>query len=252
MLIKRNVYFSAIDQETGEERLFSVNEVLDEETYLERLYSEEEQREFARRDYEGLNEAGKEALRKRRDDYAKQLKTNYRNTMKGIDNVVKPDTNILNTNLETAGGGVKTTARIRTRKGTADSVGKFVKLHKDTTTNEMLKGSASAKDIMRKETLANSSYVAPKKNIMRKKTLVDSVYVPKKMANSAAEEGTKQVMSNTNLPAVTNAAKSGSKAVTKNSGKLLKRAGIAGGAVLGTAGLAYAGKKIYYKNKKKQ
>lgn len=40
MLIKRNVYFSAIDQETGEERLFSVNEVLDEETYLERLYSE--------------------------------------------------------------------------------------------------------------------------------------------------------------------------------------------------------------------
>ena len=26
MYIKRNVYFSAIDQETGEERLFSVNE----------------------------------------------------------------------------------------------------------------------------------------------------------------------------------------------------------------------------------
>lgn len=45
MLIKRNVYFSAIDQETGEERLFSVNEVLDEETYLERLYSEQ-QKEF--------------------------------------------------------------------------------------------------------------------------------------------------------------------------------------------------------------
>ena len=42
MFIKRNVYFSAIDQETGEERLFSVNEVLDEETYLERLYSEGE------------------------------------------------------------------------------------------------------------------------------------------------------------------------------------------------------------------
>ena len=43
MYIKRNVYFSAIDQETGEERLFSVNEVLDEETYLERLYSEEKE-----------------------------------------------------------------------------------------------------------------------------------------------------------------------------------------------------------------
>lgn len=45
MYIKRNVYFSAIDQETGEERLFSVNEVLDEETYLERLYSESEKKD---------------------------------------------------------------------------------------------------------------------------------------------------------------------------------------------------------------
>ena len=42
MYIKRNVYFSAIDQETGEEKLFCVNEVLDEDTYLERLYSEGE------------------------------------------------------------------------------------------------------------------------------------------------------------------------------------------------------------------
>ena len=42
MLIKRNVYFSAIDQETGEERLFSVSEILTEDEYLERLYSETE------------------------------------------------------------------------------------------------------------------------------------------------------------------------------------------------------------------
>lgn len=40
MLIKRNVFFSAIDQETGEEKLFSVNEVLTEEEYLERIFSE--------------------------------------------------------------------------------------------------------------------------------------------------------------------------------------------------------------------
>jgi len=45
MLIKRNVYFSAVDQETGEERLFSVNEIMTEEDYLEKIYSEE-QREF--------------------------------------------------------------------------------------------------------------------------------------------------------------------------------------------------------------
>jgi hypothetical protein len=42
MLIKRNVYFSAVDQETGEERLFSVNEIMTEDEYLERMYSEEQ------------------------------------------------------------------------------------------------------------------------------------------------------------------------------------------------------------------
>lgn len=49
MLIIRKAYFSVMDEETGEEKLYSTNEVVDEETYLEKLYSEldeEEQREF--------------------------------------------------------------------------------------------------------------------------------------------------------------------------------------------------------------
>ena len=58
MYIKRNVYFSAIDQETGEEKLFCVNEVLDEATYLERLYSEGEDEKKSI----GLKTAGKAAL----------------------------------------------------------------------------------------------------------------------------------------------------------------------------------------------
>ena len=41
-----------------------------------------------------------------------------------------------------------------------------------------------------------------------------------------------------------------SKAATKNSSKLLKKVGIGGAAVLGTAGLTYAGKKLYDKKKK--
>lgn len=45
MYIKRNVYFSAIDQESGEEKLFSVNEVLSEDEYLERMYAEAEEEE---------------------------------------------------------------------------------------------------------------------------------------------------------------------------------------------------------------
>ena len=58
MYIKRNVYFSAVDQETGEEKLFCVNEVLDEDTYLERLYSEGEEEKKSN----GLKTAGKAAL----------------------------------------------------------------------------------------------------------------------------------------------------------------------------------------------
>jgi len=70
MLIKRNVYFSAVDEETGEERLFSVNEVMTEEEYLERMYSEE-QREF------GMVKQANKALKK-----ALELKTGKEAFMK--------------------------------------------------------------------------------------------------------------------------------------------------------------------------
>lgn len=69
MLIKRNKYFSAIDQETGEER----------------LYSEEEQREFARRDYEGLTPAQQAHLKNKRDDAAEILKAERKNIREVID-----------------------------------------------------------------------------------------------------------------------------------------------------------------------
>ena len=42
MLIKRNVYFSAIDED-GEERLYSTTEVMDEQDYIERLYAEKDE-----------------------------------------------------------------------------------------------------------------------------------------------------------------------------------------------------------------
>lgn len=49
MIIRRNVYFSAIDEQTGEERLYSTTELIDEESYLnEMMYSEEdEEKEFS-------------------------------------------------------------------------------------------------------------------------------------------------------------------------------------------------------------
>lgn len=42
MIIRRNVYFSAFDEQTGEERLYSTTELMDEETYLEAMFSEDE------------------------------------------------------------------------------------------------------------------------------------------------------------------------------------------------------------------
>lgn len=46
MLIKRRVYFSAIDEETGEERLFSTNTIMSEEDYLKTFSDTLEQREY--------------------------------------------------------------------------------------------------------------------------------------------------------------------------------------------------------------
>ena len=57
MLIKRNVYFSAVDQETGEERLFSVNEIMTEEEYLERMYSETKEKKEKKEKMSGKKKA---------------------------------------------------------------------------------------------------------------------------------------------------------------------------------------------------
>jgi len=49
MYIRRKVFSTFIDTETGEERLFSTTEIISEESYLEGLFSESEseQKEFA-------------------------------------------------------------------------------------------------------------------------------------------------------------------------------------------------------------
>ena len=63
MYIRRKVFSTFIDTETGEERLFSTTEVDGMKV-----------KEFARRDYEGLNNEEKKLLKKERQAYAKDLK----------------------------------------------------------------------------------------------------------------------------------------------------------------------------------
>ena len=73
MYIRRKV-FSLLQDEMGEERYFSTTDIVMEDEE-ERLFSivDEEQREFARRDYEGLTEAQQRDLRTRRNELAKEF-----------------------------------------------------------------------------------------------------------------------------------------------------------------------------------
>ena len=58
MYIRRKVFSSYIDKTTGEEKLFSTTELMSEESYLERLYSENEleQKEFNNKAQKALRE----------------------------------------------------------------------------------------------------------------------------------------------------------------------------------------------------
>ena len=70
MYIRRKVFSTYIDEETGEERLYSTTEIMSEESYLEKLYSENEpeQKEF--------NSKAQKALRKVYDSAVGKKATN--------------------------------------------------------------------------------------------------------------------------------------------------------------------------------
>ena len=74
MYIRRKVFSILEDWETGEERYFSTTDITleDEEEKLFSVIDNEEQREFARRDYEGLTEAQQRVLKIKRDELAKK------------------------------------------------------------------------------------------------------------------------------------------------------------------------------------
>ena len=75
MYIRRKVFSILEDRETGEERYFSTTDIT-LENEAEKLFSiieEPEEREFARKDYEGLSEEGQKALKAKRSEIAKEL-----------------------------------------------------------------------------------------------------------------------------------------------------------------------------------
>ena len=121
---------------------------------IEKAFSlgyEEAQKEFARKDYEGLTKRQKEALRQRRRDYAKSLnekRNSFREQMEDFDWENPEAFNSISSKSGVAGGGVKST--ITTETGRGGRTGKAYKeLHKKTHLGEMLNQSERASKLMR-------------------------------------------------------------------------------------------------------
>lgn len=112
---------------------------------------EEAQKEFARKDYEGLTKRQKEALRQRRRDYAKSLnekRNSFRDQLEDFDWENPEAFNSISSKSGVAGGGVKSTITTETSRG--GRTGKAYKdLHKKTHLGEMLNQSERASKLMR-------------------------------------------------------------------------------------------------------
>lgn len=133
-------------EDNGEERLYSV--LLDD---IEMELFSEFQKEYARKDYEGLTNSEKEILRKKRGSYAKALKKTYDDLKKGsndLDFGGSFDTATSTGNF--SGGGVRTRLEVNTPRNGRKAEA-FKKAHDSAVTDVLLGESKKAKEIMRKE-----------------------------------------------------------------------------------------------------
>ena len=109
----------------------------------------EEQREFARSDYEGLTKRQKEALRQKRRDYAINLNKIRNGFNKKIDDFDWDGSlGSLTSSAEIVGGGVRTKVKSMTPRDGRNGSG-FKKAHRGNYFGELLKQSEAASDLMR-------------------------------------------------------------------------------------------------------
>ena len=128
---------------------------------IQRLFSSSsrEQKEFARRDYEGLNEEEKKILKNRRSDYAKGLRKAYRSSMDGISKL-DPHSNVMKSTLEIDGGGVVSNVKQTTTRGYLDR-GPITELHKNGVRNNLInKTLPEVKQILREESKKEAKQIA--------------------------------------------------------------------------------------------
>lgn len=121
--------------------------------YIKRkVFSVNDQKEFARKDYAGLNETQAKVLKGKRSEYAKELHKVHRNTQKGINNSVEQVENLskLSTKNKIKAGGVISNVDSTSFRGSDMKTNKdFGKFHQKNVTELHLKEADKAANLMR-------------------------------------------------------------------------------------------------------
>lgn len=247
MYIRRKV-FSLLQDEMGEERYFSTTDIVleDEEERLFSLVDDEdlEQKEFARKDYEGLTEAQQRVLKRHRSEYARSLnKLRNERSAKNIKKILEDrGWNNIQTSNVVEGGGVKSTIGADVSANSLDNYDTLSRRTSNTIRNEALKTSSDAKKIMRDE-LERGIYDDEVKSVEKASERL------KNMKDNKASKKAAEKVAGTAKTAPSRVAEEAAEKVTKRSLKLGKGGKIALGTAAGLGAL-YGAKKLYDKNKK--
>ena len=224
------------------------------------------QKEFARKDYEGLNEEEKKILKKNRSEYAKNLKKSYRQTMEDI-NKLPNNNKVITSKLKFGGGGVSSNVNQRTASGVFDT--KPIKeLHKngirDTIINKTL---PEVKQLLRGESVIEAKQIADSGNRKGKEAAAkrdiqvrqetsnlrnefrDRVKKFKEEKAEARRKASEESIAKHEAKAAGLRAKK--EAAEKLKGNL-KKGGIGTLAIGGTVAAGYGAKKLYDKKKSKE
>lgn len=245
MYIRRKV-FSLLEVE-GEERLFSTTDINLEDAE-ERIFSLNEEKLFARRDYIGLDDIQKEVLKKKRSEYAKSLnKSRNKLNLKDTKNLLENNGwNSLESSGTISGGGVKSEFRVVDQANNLDNYDTLSKRHVHNIRENQLKSAKDAKKIMRDQVINDLDEVVTKAKVDKKYQSAKGI---KEVAGKPKPEGVKpgrELVKLDNTSKVKVNKEKLSKRVAEWAKKNKKGLAIATVASLGTGAAAMA-----YKNKKK-
>lgn len=245
MYIRRKV-FSILEIE-GEERLFSTADINLEDAE-ERIFSLNEEKLFAKKDYEGLDDVQKEVLKRKRSEYAKNLNKSRNDiTLKGTRDLLESKGwNNIETNSTIVGGGVRSKIRTVDNANNLDNYDTLAKRHVRNFREQQLKVADDASKIMKDQVINDHNGEVTKAKVDKKYQSTKGI---KEVAGKPKPEGVKpgrELVKLDNTSKVKVNKEKLSKRVAEWAKKNKKGLAIATVASLGTGAAAMA-----YKNKKK-